>query len=70
MKSCMVSRESLSNQIKWYQELFGDDYYLELQRHPMSEEDLQADGMYQESWLYQQYQDYIQKQEKVNHTLY
>ena len=35
----------------------------------MSEEDLQADGMYQESWLYQQYQDYIAKQEKANNAL-
>ena len=35
----------------------------------MSEEDLQDDGMYQESWLYQQYQDYIAKQDKVNTPL-
>lgn len=63
------SRESLLEQIKWYRELFGDDYYLELQRHPMSEEDLQADGIYQESWLNQYYQDYMRKQTKVNETL-
>lgn len=55
--------------IAYYQNLFGDDYYLELQRHQMSEEDLQADGMYQESWLVQQYRDYIAKQEKVNQAL-
>lgn len=50
-------------------DLFGEDYYFELQRHQMSETDLQADGMYQESWLVQQYQDYINKQQKVNEAL-
>lgn len=63
------TRDTLRDQIKWHRDLFGENYYLELQRHPMTEQDLQADGMYQESWLYQQYQDYIQKQEKVNRTL-
>ncbi len=63
------TRESLIAQIRWYQSLFGEDYYLELQRHPMSEEDLQSDGMYQESWLLQHYRDYIDKQNKVNAAL-
>jgi DNA polymerase III subunit alpha len=63
------SKESLLNQIKWHQELFGEDYYLEIQRHSMSQEDIQTDGMHQESWLFQQYQGYIQKQEKVNRAL-
>ena len=55
--------------VKWYKKLFGEDYYLELQRHPMTEEDIQNDGIYQESWLLQQYQNYIANQEKVNQTL-
>lgn len=63
------SRDSLLDQLRWHRELFGEDYYLELMRHPMSEEDLQADGMYQESWLYQQYQDQRAKQEKLNKAL-
>lgn len=63
------TRESLLNQIRWYRELFGDDYYIELQRHAMTQEDLQADGMYEESWLIQNYQDYIDKQTRVNTTL-
>jgi len=62
--------ETLLSTIKWYQRVFGDDYYLELMRHPMSEEELHADGMYQESWLIQQYQDRISKQDKVNSLLY
>lgn len=63
------SRESLLEQINWHRDLFGEDYYLELQRHPMDEDDLRTDGMDQESWLIQQYRDYIQKQNKVNETL-
>ena len=35
----------------------------------MLPDDIQADGMYQESWLIQQYQDYIQRQQKVNEAL-
>lgn len=63
------TRESLINQIQTYREIFGDDLYIELQRHATTEENLRADGFYQESWLIQQYQDYITKQEKVNQTL-
>lgn len=63
------TQESLLKQVNWYHQLFGEDYYFELQRHQMSQEDLQADGIYQESWLQQKYQDYIQKQDKVNRTL-
>lgn len=63
------SREQLLETISLYHTLFGDDYYLELMRHPMSEADLHADGFYQESWLYQHYSDYIAKQDKVNRLL-
>jgi DNA polymerase III subunit alpha len=63
------SRSSLLEQLKWHKELFGEEYYLELQRHKMAEEDLHTDGIYQESWLFQQYQEYIQKQDKVNSAL-
>lgn len=55
--------------IKWHRDLFGEDYYLELMRHSMREEDIQNDGMRQESWVYQQYLDYIKKQEQVNAAL-
>src|SRR5262249_55474202 len=60
---------SILEQLTWFHDLFGEDYYLELQRHGMSEETLRAEGMHDESWLYQQYQDYINKQNKVNVAL-
>lgn len=63
------SPEAISKHIQWYQKLFGEDYYLDLQRHQMSGEDLRADDMNQESWLVQQYQDYINRQEKTNAAL-
>src|SRR5262249_10952217 len=63
------SPEKLLEQIRWYQDIFGEDFYLELQRHKMTEENLQADGMRSESWLYQQYLDYIAKQDKMNNAL-
>ncbi|MGA8164120.1 MAG: DNA polymerase III subunit alpha [Waddliaceae bacterium] len=62
-------REKLSKTIDRYIQVFGDDFYLELQRHPMTEDDLQADGIYQEAWLSQKYHDYVDKQDKVNTVL-
>ncbi|ADI38872.1 DNA polymerase III subunit alpha [Waddlia chondrophila 2032/99] len=53
----------------WYLEVFGEDFYIELQRHPMSEASLHEGGMYQESWLIQQYQGYIEKQNRLNDAL-
>lgn len=61
--------ESLEAEILWHLQLFGEDFYIELQRHPMTQENIVAEGIDQESWLMQQYQDYISKQTKVNHLL-
>jgi DNA polymerase-3 subunit alpha len=61
--------ESINEMVAWYHALFGEDYYFEIQRHPMQEEELQAEGMYVETWLYQQYQDSQFKREKINQTL-
>lgn len=63
------TKESLMQVIAWHKDLFGEDYYLEMQRHQMSDEDLQQDGMYQETWLIQHYQDYLARQQKVNTAL-
>ncbi len=52
--------------IKWYQELFGDDFYLELQRHDMEPSAVAQLG---ETWLQQHYHDFIEQQHKVNQTL-
>ena len=63
------SRASTVSIIQKYLNLFGEDFYLEIQRHQMSEEDLKSDGLHKESWLHQQYLDHIKKQTTVNSTL-
>lgn len=61
--------ESLIQEIEWYRSLFGDDFYMELQRHQMTDELLRQDGLHQESWLLQYYHDFIARQTKVNEQL-
>ncbi len=56
-------------EIGWYHDLFGEDYYLELQRHVMEQENIEADGLLEEGWLYQQYESFLDKQERVNQEL-
>jgi DNA polymerase-3 subunit alpha len=55
--------------LEQYHSLFGEDFYLEIERHKMAKEDIELDGLRDETWLYHQYEDYIAKQEKVNQTL-
>ena len=61
--------ESVQGHIEEYLHRFRQDYYFDLQRHHMHPEDVQLDGLYQESWLIQQYQEYIERQQKVNQRL-
>lgn len=60
------SREALRREIEWHHALFGENYYLELQRHTMSKEKLAA---FDEPWLLHLYEDFAPKQEKVNQCL-
>ena len=61
--------ESAAAQLTWEKELFGPFYYLDLQRHQMSQEELKEDGYFQESWLLQKYQDFVNQQAKLNTKL-
>ena len=63
------TEKELLDEVQWYRELFKDDYYFELQRHPMSEEQIVADGMEQENWLVQKYRECAAAQAKVNERL-
>lgn len=60
------THEEFLDQIKWHHDLFGDDYYLELQRHQMPRERVAA---LSETWLQQQYHDFIDKQTKLNEKI-
>lgn len=57
--------EQLVSEIKWFKRVFGGDYYFELQRHPMSEDDIRKDGIDKEGWLLQNHRDYVRNQEVV-----
>jgi len=61
--------QELAKRIEVYQKLFGEDLYFEIQRHHMSQDDLQLDGMVVESWLYQKYQTFVEHQQKVEQRL-
>jgi DNA polymerase-3 subunit alpha len=63
------STEGVQQHLDWFKDLFGDDYYLDLQRHQMFADEIQSDGLANETWLIQQYQDYINRQQKVNEQL-
>ena len=56
----------LEGEIAWYQNLFGEDYYLELQRHIMTEEKV---ALLDETWLVQLYREIHEKQQQVNQKL-
>lgn len=59
--------EKALDEIKWYQDLFKDDFYFELQRHPMKETDL--DLLRKETWVIQKIEEYLGRQNKVNEKL-
>lgn len=59
------SESEMREEIEWYRECFGSDYYLEVTRHVMSEEVMRADGMDREGWLMQAAIDYQEKNGRV-----
>ena len=63
------NEEALTQEIDWYRQVFGENYYFELLRHRMRDEDIRHDEMDQESWLHQLYQDTIKGQEQINERL-
>ncbi|MDE3045604.1 MAG: DNA polymerase III subunit alpha [Verrucomicrobiota bacterium] len=63
------SEQALLQEINWFQRVFKDDFYFELQRHPMSEEKIREDGLDAESWLLQKYREHISAEQKVNAKL-
>ena len=58
--------ERFEAELEWYCSLFGEDFYLEVQRHAMSEEELEREGMQRESWLLQNYRHYLEKESQIN----
>lgn len=63
------NEEELRKEIAWYRECFGADYYIELERHAMTDEEIKRDGIDQEAWLLQHVQNAARDQERVNQCL-
>lgn len=61
--------DSVAHHVDFYRQLFGDHFYFDIQRHEMSAALIEADALQQETWVWQQYRDYIQRQQQVNQTL-
>jgi len=57
--------DELLQEINWYQALFKENYYFEIQRHHMSPEDIALDKLGSESWVLQKYSEAINNQEKI-----
>ncbi len=55
----------LAQEIEWFQSTFGEDFYLQIERLGMSEEDLERDGVEKEGWLLQNMRDFMRNQEVV-----
>lgn len=55
----------LLREIEGFRQIFGADFYFEIQRHAMTESDLEQDGLDREGWLLQNYRDYVRNQEIV-----
>ena len=60
---------AVDEEVRFYKELFGDDFYLEVQRHPLSDLSISEDGADQESWLVQKMREYAANQKKVNEKI-
>ncbi|WP_194843884.1 DNA polymerase III subunit alpha [Candidatus Clavichlamydia salmonicola] len=60
------SSEILEEELTWFTENMGDDFYLELQRHSMTSENI---SNFSEEWLKQQYYEWENNQKKVNTKL-
>jgi len=63
------NNDSFTEALNWYLDTFGEDFYLELQRHSMKEEQIQEDEMDEESWLVTRHKEFVKAEEEVNQKL-
>ena len=57
--------KNYNDALSWYLDVFKDDFYLELERYFMSDQDMHKDKIDQESWYHQKALDYIENQKKI-----
>lgn len=61
--------EEVDDEIEYFSKYFQGDFFLNLQRHQMTEDALHESGIENETWFSQRYEGYIARQEKVNKGL-
>ena len=61
--------EKLREEVDWYRTHFGKNFYFELQRHAMTEDEMRKDEMEKEPWLLQMAQGILRNQEIVHQRL-
>ncbi len=59
----------LDEEVRFFHDLFKDDFFIEIQRHTMSEEAIKADGISAEPWLEEMVHNFDQKQKQLNEML-
>lgn len=55
------TEESAISEILWFKELFQDDFYFEVERHPLLDEDLPT--LKKEAWVYQKADNFYKREE-------
>jgi DNA polymerase-3 subunit alpha len=63
------SEADVEAEMRFLKEAFPNRLYLQLTRNPMTEEQIEQDGMATEPWLLQQYYDAQERQERVNQRI-
>ncbi len=61
--------EELICEIQWFKQIFGEDYYLEVQRHPLNHDKIRSCHIEQETWLYQKMIEFVEKEKRVETRL-
>lgn len=52
-------------EIDFYHRLFGEDFYLNLERHEMPKEALTEEGLKKEAWVLQKYYDFAEREKQL-----
>jgi DNA polymerase-3 subunit alpha len=63
------NEKAIQSEVEWFKEVFQDDYYFEIQRHPFNKDIEMRAGLDKEIWLQNLFQTYALDQEKVNKKL-
>ncbi|OGN61421.1 MAG: DNA polymerase III subunit alpha [Chlamydiae bacterium RIFCSPHIGHO2_12_FULL_49_11] len=57
--------EALEKELSWFQEVFGDDFFLSVENHTMSPESFEKDKVHKESWLVQKMEETWKKEARI-----